>query len=83
MTDNVPVNNHVEIIHRALSIVNPGITKESYQILKSFDTKPTFTKHSVKIRVYDMDTKIKKFTACVKLKGLNEENVFKKVIFYC
>ena len=79
MDDDNAISNHVEIIQHVLNFVSPGIKKDDYKILKSFDAKENYTRHSAKIQVKDYDTKSKIFKGCTKFKDLDERNYLRKI----
>ena len=72
-------DDHVEIIHHIMNFVNPGITKDQYKILKNFDAKENYSRHSAKIRVVDMNIKSATFKGCTKFKGLADSDYMKKI----
>ena len=77
--DENAVNDHEKIIQHVLNFVYPGIEKEHYKILISFDTKENYTRHSAKIRVENTETKTKIFKGCTKFKNLEADNFLRKI----
>ena len=59
--------------------MNPGINQDDYKILKNFDVREGYDRHSAKIRVEDVSTKFDIFKGCAKFKDLREGNYLKKI----
>ena len=65
------IDNPEEIIHHILQFLHPDITNNCYKIIKSFDAKEGYTRHSAKISVGAQDTKAKLFKSCLKFKDVH------------
>ena len=52
---------------------------DNYNILKNFETKAGFTRHSIKISVSGPDIKRKIFEGCKKFKNLDGDCFMKKI----
>ena len=55
------------------------MTTDKYEVLKNFNPKDGYSRHSAKIRVKEIGDKIKIFKGCVKFKHLDAENYLKKI----
>ena len=77
--DDDSIEDHIEIVHHVLSFVKPGISKDDYKILKNFEAREGYDRHSAKIRVEDISTKAEIFKGCAKFKQLDERNYLKKI----
>ena len=62
-----------------LSFVHPEISQDDYKILKNFEAREGYVRHSAKIRVENISTKTNIFKGCTKFKTLHEENYMKKI----
>ena len=57
----------------------PTISNDDYVILKSFDAKEGYDRHSAKIELKSLTIKITIMTDKVNLRNLNEDNVMRKI----
>ena len=64
------VDSPEEIIHHILTFLHPAITNDCYKIVKNFDAREGYTRHSAKITVAAQETKAKIFKSCSKFKDL-------------
>ena len=77
--DEEAIEEHADLIHHILSFVNPNITEGCYKIVKNFDPREGYTRHSAKISVKSGDVRSKLFKCCAKFKDLPKESYMKKV----
>ena len=77
--ENKKRKDPVKIIQHVLQFVNPAMTPAKYDILKNFDAKDGYSRHSAKIRVKEIADKIQIFKGCVKFKHLSDENYLRKI----
>ena len=64
--DNATVNDGNVIVDHLLRYVSPDITPESYKILKNFEPREGYTRHSTKVKCSDQAVKKKIFEGCKK-----------------
>ena len=67
------------IIHHILGFLHPTITKDCYKVVKNFDTRSGYTRHSAKIPVESLNTKTTLFKSCSKFKDIPPDHFLKKV----
>ena len=73
------VDDHTVILQHVLEFVHPGIATTDYKILKNFDPREGYSRHSVKIKVHNLDTKKLIFNGCKKLKDVERDSYIKNV----
>ena len=80
MTINETESTDVKaIVHAALKVADPNITTESFEILKSFDAREGKTRHSVKLKFRDLETKGKVMKNAKNIVNLADEHPLRRV----
>ena len=77
--DDDVIEDHKDIIHHILSFLNPNITADSYKIIKNFDPREGYTRHSAKIAVESDAMRSQLFKGCGKFKTVPPDSYLKKV----
>ncbi len=76
---NDVTDDHTTIIHHVLNFVNPDITNNCYKIVKNFDAREGYTRHSAKISVVSSDVRSKIFKGCSKFRDIHRDNYMKRI----